>query len=404
MTNKLISALLLSSLLLTLFVSPALAEGECHIENGQIVCSDFGGGGGECGENCSEPPPAEPCDPGTTAIVTRIRPAAGLPGVCVAVETEIDVCTGEVLNESTIGLVDCESEGTNPCDEYSWGGGGFTCTEYCDDGWNWDVTTRLGFPEMYLDVRPFPATLVRWDTAMRASLMTTGEATSRLDYAPLGGGTEDDPERGDWRNIRLTLRLVPAMNVMLVELPLVGSLSLPIVGESGAPYIFHWELPSHPEAGGSVLAGNISGFDKVPADMPCFQGSGGGPYRLFYIFRYEEYTRRCRSGPNDDGEFECKTSGQAEEKDGHYQARWRSHSDTQEIPASAVDGLPAGVGVDLNGDGSPDAYWNGNLTLRRMDDAGSVHNPTWARSWNWGGTIYWCAREGQGQIGWPGTP
>jgi hypothetical protein len=36
-----------------------------------------------------------------------------------------------------------------------------------------------------------------------------------------------------------------------------------------------------------------------------------------------------------------------------------------------------------------------------MDDSGSVDNPTYRRSWNWGGLIYWAVREGQGQIGWP---
>jgi hypothetical protein len=67
-----------------------------------------------------------------------------------------------------------------------------------------------------------------------------------------------------------------------------------------------------------------------------------------------------------------------------------------------VQNLPASVMADLNNDGTPDAYWDNNLTLRRMDDAGSVTNPRYQHSWNWGGTIYWAVREGQGQIGWPG--
>ena len=58
--------------------------------------------------------------------------------------------------------------------------------------------------------------------------------------------------------------------------------------------------------------------------------------------------------------------------------------------------------ADINNDGTPDAYWDTNLTLRRMDDAGSISNPQYQRSWNWGGIIYWAVREGQGQIGWPG--
>ena len=71
------------------------------------------------------------------------------------------------------------------------------------------------------------------------------------------------------------------------------------------------------------------------------------------------------------------------------------------MPASVAN-LPMSIGADLNNDGVMDSYWNRNLTLRRMDDGGSVDNPTYRRSWNWGGTIYWAVREGQGQIGWPG--
>ena len=58
--------------------------------------------------------------------------------------------------------------------------------------------------------------------------------------------------------------------------------------------------------------------------------------------------------------------------------------------------------ADINNDGTSDAYWDTNLTLRRMDESGSISNPQYQRSWNWGGIIYWAVREGQGQIGWPG--
>jgi hypothetical protein len=67
-----------------------------------------------------------------------------------------------------------------------------------------------------------------------------------------------------------------------------------------------------------------------------------------------------------------------------------------------VANLPAALMADVNNDGIPDAYWDNNLTLRRMDGSGSVSNPQYQRSWNWGGIIYWAVREGQGQIGWPG--
>ena len=52
--------------------------------------------------------------------------------------------------------------------------------------------------------------------------------------------------------------------------------------------------------------------------------------------------------------------------------------------------------ADINNDGTPDAYWDNNLTLRRMDDNNRVDNPRYQRSWNWGGIIYWAVREGTG--------
>jgi hypothetical protein len=81
---------------------------------------------------------------------------------------------------------------------------------------------------------------------------------------------------------------------------------------------------------------------------------------------------------------------------------WKLHREGGVIPPSAVDGLPPALGADLNGDGVADAYWDNNLTIRRMDNNNRIDNPRYARSWNWGGTIYWAVREGQGQIGWPG--
>jgi hypothetical protein len=81
---------------------------------------------------------------------------------------------------------------------------------------------------------------------------------------------------------------------------------------------------------------------------------------------------------------------------------WRRHSTGGEIPPLAVQNVPVSRLADINGDGVPDAFWNNNLTMRRMDDSNSVNNPQYQRSWSWGGIIYWAVREGQGQIGWPG--
>jgi hypothetical protein len=50
---------------------------------------------------------------------------------------------------------------------------------------------------------------------------------------------------------------------------------------------------------------------------------------------------------------------------------------------------------------TPDAYWNTQVTVRRMDDNNQIDNPAWQASWSWGGVVYWAVREGQGQVGWP---
>ena len=93
------------------------------------------------------------------------------------------------------------------------------------------------------------------------------------------------------------------------------------------------------------------------------------------------------------------------EDDGHWEHyyEWEPRSMGGEIHPSQVEGLPSSLAADLNNDGVPDAYWDNNLTIRRMDDSNFITGP-WAASWNWGGVIYWGVREGQGQIGWPGQP
>ena len=44
-------------------------------------------------------------------------------------------------------------------------------------------------------------------------------------------------------------------------------------------------------------------------------------------------------------------------------------------PPSAVDSLPPQIAADLNGDGVADAYWDNNLTIRRMDGQQSHRQP-----------------------------
>jgi hypothetical protein len=71
------------------------------------------------------------------------------------------------------------------------------------------------------------------------------------------------------------------------------------------------------------------------------------------------------------------------------------------VQPAMVQGLPPHLAADLDQDGIADAYWNSNLTIRRMDETGRVDNPQWAASWNWGGSVYWAVREAQALIGSP---
>ncbi|MCQ3951758.1 MAG: hypothetical protein DPW15_00540 [Chloroflexi bacterium] len=184
---------------------------------------------------------------------------------------------------------------------------------------------------------------------------------------------------------------------MFVTLPLIGDLML----SNGASQTIQWEVPSHPAVGASTLAGSVSGLDELPGDMPLFVGNGRAPYKLFWELRYQEYEaiEGCLAGPNGNGNYNC---GGGTGHRGITGYEWKNHSSGGEIPPSAVANLPAVRMADINNDGTPDAYWDTNLTLRRMDGAGSISNPQYQRSWNWGGVIYWAVREGQGQIGWPG--
>ena len=353
----------------------------------RTVCT----GGGD-----PEPPPGG-CTPGTTRLETIFVPYAHWG--CEVIVQEVDVCTGEVLwSEVKSVISECfefPTEEYNPCTTFIITPGGISC------GSEWAVEANVSFPETYLDVRPFPATLVRWPTATRCGGLPNASGSGTYDYVPYGGGSPGDPEVGDWRDLRLTLSLRPA-GPMFFSMPQIGTLALPDVGADGQPSLIQWELPSHPEAGGSVLAGSVSGLGELPADIPLFAGSAYSPYRLFWRLTYERYTRDCEPGPDPGtGQFRCKTRNSLPENDGHWAYEWDGRSDGGEILPRMIAGLPPNLAADLNGDGVPDAYWNHNLTIRRMDDGNRVDNPEWAASWNWGGAIYWAVREGQGQVGWP---
>jgi len=395
--------LLLALIALALPATSARADGpQCKYEpDGSITCTDGGGGGNDGGGgNGSNPTPVPvACTPGATLWVARYTPDAY--GTCSMYSALIDQCTGQILDmgDNLQQEVACpevpDPPPSHPCTTFSVTSGGITCD--ADHG-GWHVLANVRFPETFLDVRPFPATLVRWPTAIRNGGQPSASGSGTQGY--YGSGSAGNPNVGDWSNIRLTLTLNPA-SLMFVTLPQLPALTLADGGATGNPTIVQWEVPSQPEAGGGPLARTVSGLDELPGDMPLFVGSARSAYRLFWNLSYLEYSaiEECVSGPNGNGNYNCGGGTGHKAVTGY---EWRRHSSGGEIPPSAVANLPASVAADLNGDGMAEAYWDRNLTLRRMDNAGSVDNPTYRRSWNWGGLIYWAVREGQGQIGWPG--
>ena len=397
---------LLFILFTLLFFQPHRAQAQsspdCSFEaDGSIVCTTGGGGGGggdDDGNNPNSTP--TPCVPGATHKETIYRPEPIRlgEGQCSIWEVEALDCTGEIVFGGNAGTGDCPqvvSQPQHPCDIFSVTSGGITC-----DAVGWNVRARVTFPKIYLDVRPYPATLVRWPTAIRNGGQPESTGSGGVDYIPNGGGSPGNPQEGDWRDLRLTLTLRPA-GPLLATLPHIGNLTLADQGATGNPTLIQWEVPSHPAAGGGPLAGSVGGLEELTGDIPLFVGTGRAPYRLFWELRYYEYVAKmgCVAGPGGNGNYNCGGGTGHREIVGY---EWERNSSGGEIPPTAVLNLPASVMADTNHDGMPDAYWDKNLTLRRMDDNNRVDNPRYQCSWNWGGIIYWAVREGQGQIGWPG--
>jgi len=273
--------------------------------------------------------------------------------------------------------------------------GGITCANT-----EWYINARVNFPITFLDLRPYPATLVRWPTAARCGGLPSSSGQGTYPYVAYGGGSPGNPQPGDWRNLVLTLTLNPA-GPMFFSMPHIGEMMLQPVGPTGSPEIFRWELPSHPAAGGGPLAGSV-GLGELPGDMPLFVGEAKSPYRLFWRFTYEEAVAimDCVSGPNRDGGYDCDGGS------GHMEMvgiEWAGRGMGGEIQPEDVP-VPASMKADLNHDGNPDAFWDRLVTIRRMDDNNSIAG-RWAASYSFGGgVVYWGVREGQAQIGWPGVP
>lgn len=417
--KRVVIPLLIALVLVFGFVTQGFAQGQtpdCHYDpaTNEIVC-EMGGGGGRNGGggNNGGSGGAQTCTPGEIVETQVSLPAAIVDGswemgpneagTCAVFLVAADSCTGEVqyISEPLTPPGECPSASVNPpnpCEILV-----VTPTgAYCETRWEWNLVARVRFPNIRLDARPYPASLVRWDTAIRLGNLPPNSGTGRLAYIPWGGGSQDDPAPGDWRDVRLTLTLRPASSFADVYLPNIGILKLPLVGGNGAPYIFHWEVPSHPAAGGGPLAGKVGQLEELPADFPLFEGWARSPYRLFWELGYYQWEDRCVGGPGESGELNCRrVNGYYT---GHREWGWYRHSQGGEIPPTAVRGLPPALMADLNGDGVPEAYWDRQVEIWRMNEANSIFDPTWEHSYAWGDVFYWGVREGQGQIGWPGQP
>ncbi|RMD60412.1 hypothetical protein D6833_09700, partial [Candidatus Parcubacteria bacterium] len=316
---------------------------------------------------------------------------------------DIDPNTGEVLADlmcirkgPEVFCVPYDAGDGRPnrtvCDSFSITPGGINCVNV-----DWQITAHVNFPAICLDLRPYPATLVRWPSAARNGCLPTASGSGTYPYVGYGGGSPGNPQAGDWRNLRLTLTLRPA-DVMRFTMPHIGELLLPPVGPTGSPVLFKWELPSHPAAGGEVLAGSV-GLSELPGDMPLFEGEAKAPYRLFWSFTYEEAVDvvECVDGPNGRGEYDCNNDTGHEEVVG---LEWVGRSMGGEISPLDVP-VPGYMKADIDNNGVPDAFWDRNVIIRRMDYSNSVTG-YWAATYHFGGgAVYWGVREGQAQIGWP---
>lgn len=113
------------------------------------------------------------------------------------------------------------------------------------------------------------------------------------------------------------------------------------------------------------------GFRKRHAPV-CWQRTR--PIQIVLGIRYQQYEaiEGCIPGPADNGRYNC---GGGTGHRGIIGYEWRNHSSGGEIPPSAVQNLPVALMADINNDSTPDAYWDNNLPLRRMDGARSVNHP-----------------------------
>jgi hypothetical protein len=360
-----------------------------------------------------------PLSPDATYILPdgSVVSANGLPGdMCMMATTQIDSCTGAIVGDSfglggygSYTVSECPTSyiiPEHPCDEFIVSGSGITCvSDLTDEGSNgssWELRAHVGWPGIEIHTRPFPATLVDWDTVMRVAGLGSSSGSGQLAYAAWGGGSSGAPAAEDWRDVVLRLEIKPLTDWADVYLENIGLIRMPI----GRLHTLQWNLPSHPAVGGGPLAGEVGQLEELPPDTPLYSNWTRAPYMVYCTLEYYEWESSCEGGPDENGATNCRRDSNGYFT-GHREWGWKRHSLTIPIPPTAarVD-LPASFLADLNGDGAPDGYWGRTTFVRRMDDAGRIDNPEWAHWYSWPGPYwYWAVREAQGQVGWPGlTP
>ena len=67
------------------------------------------------------------------------------------------------------------SEPDHPCETFTMTSGGVSCANT-----QWYINARVNFPVTFLDLRPYPATLVRWPTAARCGGLPSASGTGDI--------------------------------------------------------------------------------------------------------------------------------------------------------------------------------------------------------------------------------
>lgn len=255
---------LAAALLLAGSLSTVRAQGSCMTSyiGGKFVTICFGGGG-------EEPPPPASCTPGSHLGFIVLGTTGS--GSCTGVPVYIDNCTGDMLGYAAEqpGSFACSlPTQQNPCVVFQAGPGGITC------GTQWLVSASVAYPETLLDLRPYPASLVRWPSAARCSALPPFSGSGSLAYYSASGGFPGNPRPGDWRDLTLTLNLESA-GPMFLSLPQIGQLALPPVGDSGPPVAFEWQVSSHGRR--QCAGGRGAWFIRSSWRHPAFRGPGARP-------------------------------------------------------------------------------------------------------------------------------